>query len=71
LQIYDFCFTGDNKSIVVGATSLKRVAADNKLKPAVSALIVTEGSPLPRDLDYGAMEHNIATIRLDDKEITS
>lgn len=71
LQIYDFRFTADNKSIVAGTTSLKRVATDNKLKPAVSALIVTEGSPLPRDQDYSSMEHNIVTIRLEDKEIVS
>jgi hypothetical protein len=70
MQIYDFRFTADSQSIIAGTTSLKRVAVQNKLKQSVTALVATAGSPLPRDFNYGAMEHNIVSISLENKEVT-
>lgn len=66
----DFIVTPDQKSIIAGTTSLKRVAIDTKLKQAVSALDADNTAGLPRDFGYGAMEHNLVVIRLGDKEIT-
>lgn len=70
LQITDFVISPDQKSIIAGTTSLKRVAIENKLKPTVSTLEAAYSADLPRDFAYGAMEHNIVVIRLGDKEIT-
>jgi hypothetical protein len=69
LQINDFIFTPDAKSIIAGTTSLKRVTVENKLKQSISALVSSDGEGLPRDFGYGEMEHNLVTIRLEDKEI--
>lgn len=69
LQIKDFVIMPDQKSIVAGTTSLKRVAIESKLKQAVSTLDAANVAGLPRDFGYGAMEHNLVTIRLGDKEI--
>jgi hypothetical protein len=70
LQINDFIFSPDGQSIIAGTTSLKRVTVENKLKQAISALVSSDGEDLPRDFGYGAMEHNLVAIRLEDKEIT-
>jgi hypothetical protein len=64
LQINDFIFAPDGQSII------KRVTVENKLKQAISALVSSDGEDLPRDFGYGAMEHNLVSIRLEDKEIT-
>jgi hypothetical protein len=69
LQINDFIFTPDAKSIIAGTTSLKRVTVENKLKQSISALVSSDGEGLPRDFGYGEMEHHLITIRLEDKEI--
>lgn len=70
LQITDFLITPDQKSIIAGTTSLKRVTAEAKLKQSVSSLDAENTAGLPRDFGYGSMEHNIVVIRLGDKEIT-
>lgn len=45
------------------------MTVENKLKQSISALVSSDGEGLPRDFGYGAMEHNLVHIRLEDKEI--
>lgn len=58
------------KHILASTTSLKRVAIENKLKPAMSAPVaVADGADGLGGFGYGSMEHNLVNIRLADREI--
>ena len=70
LQVLDFAVTPDMKHILASTTSLKRVAIENKLKPAMSAPVaISDGPSGSNAFGYGNMEHNLVKIRLGDREI--